>query len=49
MKGIGYTGLGIGILGLGAGTWLILSKDPKSTTTTSLRIEPNAVRLEHYF
>ena len=49
MKGIGYTGLGLGVLGLGAGALLVLSGDPKSTATTSLRIEPSAIRLEHHF
>ncbi len=49
MHGIGYTGLGIGILGLGAGTWLVLSGDSKSNATTSLRIEPSGFHLEHSF
>ena len=49
MKGIGYAGLGIGILGLGAGTWLILSGDSKSAATTSLQIGPSGLQLAHRF
>jgi hypothetical protein len=49
MRGIGYAGLGVGILGLTAGTWLILSGDPTSNAATSLRIEPSGLRLEHCF
>jgi hypothetical protein len=49
LQGIGYAGLGIGILGLGAGTVLILTGNSKPAATTSLRMGPSWVQLEHRF
>lgn len=49
LQGIGYAGLGIGILGLGAGTGLILNRNSKSAASTSLRMGPSWVQLEHRF
>jgi hypothetical protein len=49
MQGIGYASLGVGIVGLGVGTWLILSGDSKSETTTALQLSPAEVRLTHRF
>jgi hypothetical protein len=49
LRGIGYTGLGIGILGLGAGTWLVLSGGPKAPPSTALRVGPSGIELDHQF
>lgn len=48
LRGIGYTGLGIGVLGLGAATWLLLS-DGGPSTTTALGIAPGRIQLQHRF
>lgn len=48
-RGIGYTGLGIGVLGLGTATWLLLSSDGPSAATTALSIGPGSVRLTRQF
>lgn len=48
LRGIGYTGLGVGVLGLGAATWLLLSGGD-SAQTTALGIAPGKIQLEHRF
>jgi len=49
MQGIGYTGLGIGVLGLAAGTWLVLTADKGSARTLAVRVGPQLVELEQRF
>ncbi len=49
LRGIGYAGLGVGIVGLGMGTWLILSGGSKSAPTTALQVSPASVQLTHRF
>jgi hypothetical protein len=49
LRGIGYAGLGIGVIGLGAGTWLLLSGDPKSPASTSVGMGPSGVQLVQRF
>jgi hypothetical protein len=48
LKGIGYAGLGIGVLGLGAASWLLLS-DGGGAPRTALGVSPGRVQLEHRF
>ncbi|MGE5784430.1 MAG: hypothetical protein ACM3ZE_07555 [Myxococcales bacterium] len=48
-RGIGYAGLGIGVLGLGAATWLLLTSGDTSATATALSIGPGSVHLTRHF
>lgn len=48
-QGIGYAGLGIGVVGLAAGSWLLLSSDPGDSHATALRVAPNGFQLAGTF
>jgi hypothetical protein len=39
-QGIGYSGLAIGVIGVGTGTWLILGSRSSDTPTASLQVGP---------
>ena len=45
-QGIGYTGLGVGIVGLAAGAWLLLSHDSTYARASALSLTPAGVKLE---
>jgi hypothetical protein len=47
-QGIGYTTLGIGVLGVGIGTWLIVTGG-KSSPSTALHLAPGGVQVFHRF
>lgn len=48
MQGLGYAGLGVGILGVGIGTWLVLSGGP-STPATALHLTPQGIQIAQRF
>jgi hypothetical protein len=47
-QGIGYSGLAMGVLGLGIGTWLVLSGG-KTTSTTAINLSPSGIALSRRF
>jgi hypothetical protein len=48
MQGVGYTGLAVGVLGLGIGTWLVLSGGP-SEPSTAVHLAPGELRMIRRF
>lgn len=49
LQGLGHAGLGVGIVGLGVGTWLILSGGSKAQPTTALKVGLAGVELRQVF
>jgi hypothetical protein len=49
LQGIGYAGLGMGVVGLGIGAWLVLGADDKAKPTTALHMGPGSVQVTHTF
>ncbi|MGC4064425.1 MAG: hypothetical protein QM784_07240 [Polyangiaceae bacterium] len=48
MQGIGYTGLAVGVLGLGIGTWLVLSGG-SAEPSTAVHLAPGELRMIRRF
>jgi hypothetical protein len=48
MQGIGYTGLAVGVLGVGIGTWLVLSGG-NAAPSTALNLSPGGLRMVQRF